>query len=103
MPKSDYFSYLKSRIRLANAFTVLIALCFLCAGTLFLVLRILRPAYGDGFIVLAVLMYVFAGASIVARALYVRFLKRAIATKELENSFVPNKKVNHGAEKHLWD
>ena len=93
MQQSEYLTYLKRKIRNANVLSVLVALCFLCAGILFIVLRIMRPAFGTGFIVVGVIMLAFVGLTFLVRARYVHFLKTAIATRQLEDSFVPNKKT----------
>lgn len=93
MQQSEYVAYLKRKIRNANVFAAVVALCFLCAGVLFIVLRVLRPAFGAGFIVVGVIMLAFVGLTFLVRARYVHFLKTAIATRQLEDSFVPNKKT----------
>ena len=85
MQQSEYVAYLKRKIRNANVFAAVVALCFLCAGVLFIVLRVLRPAFGAGFIVVGVIMLAFVGLTFLVRARYVHFLKTAIATRQLED------------------
>ena len=93
MQQPEYVAYLKRKIRHANVLAMIIALCFLCAGILFIVLRTLRPAFGAGFIVVGVIMLAFVGLTFLVRDRYIHFLKTAIATRQLEDSFVPNKKA----------
>ena len=94
--KDEYTGYLKAKVRGANILAAVIAFLFLCAGTLFIVLYCLRPGFGVGFLIVGVVMLAFIAVTFFVRARYVRFLKRALATSELERSFVPNRKSDRG-------